>query len=233
MKRQFFFSPNDESTGGADPSSSSPGIPRADVDLHAVAEEVGEVWAENPHITLVYITQPQYMQVVSDFETALTGKMDVKSGRSSLTGKLKNLNNIINEATKWTIVEIKRKFRKDAPAEYARYGIVKVGTSWSLPKDNDMRLKALSLMQKAVKKDGYTDFEYNEAFWKATAIDFKKALTDAKKADGAVSAQVAPKNVSKALIRKVHISLRKVIEGNYPDTYQQVWREWGWQKEKY
>jgi len=44
---------------------------------------------------------------------------------------------------------------------------------------------------------------------------------------------VGQKNQGKPYLKKVAKSLRRLLEGNYPDTYAQELRAWGLQKEKF
>lgn len=233
MKRRFIFFPDNSMSGGSKKVTGKAGIPRADVDLFVVSEQVATKWAANPQIALVYMTQSEYQQAVNDFNDAITDKAEIKSQRSSITRNLNNINKKINVGVKWILAEIKTKFRDDATAQHARYGIEKVNDAWMLPRDNDSRLKALKLMRKAIINDGFNDHDYGKAFWTDIISDFETAATAARDNDAAVSRLVASKNAAKQKILKVHKSLRLVLEGNYPDSYRQVWREWGWQKEKY
>lgn len=128
---------------------------------------------------------------------------------------------------------LRKKFKKNDKANYGRYGIVKENKTYQFPKDRDERKESLLLMKEAIAIDGFGDEEYGTLFWTTMISDYNKAFNSAKTIDGGKSTNVGSKNVSKDAIRKVLVSLRHVIVGNYPDTYTEEVRAWGWQKEDY
>lgn len=108
-----------------------------------------------------------------------------------------------------------------------------MGSHWDLPTDHSERNQKLSMMGEAITANGFSAKTYGTAFWTATKTAYNDALTGANNTDGSVSAAVGTKNQQKAQINKVMVALRYVLRGNYPDTYAEVYRDWGWQKEDY
>lgn len=60
-----------------------------------------------------------------------------------------------------------------------------------------------------------------------------KIVKQANALDGAISVNVGGKNVLKSNLVKGINEIVNCIKANYPDTYKQELRDWGFQKEKY
>jgi hypothetical protein len=212
-------------------TSTSSNIPVKDVDFLNTVEAVATFWATKPFITLVWVTQSEFATTAQTYRTVLTQRQTTGSGRSSITNHLKQINKHINDAVTEVKVYIEKKFKKaNAIPEFSRYGIVKEGKNYRLPKDANGRLQALPLMLAAITKDGFDNEEYGKSFWATIATEFKSALDAANAIDSTVSGKVATKNELKKQLTKVLKALLLLIEANYPDTYKGVKREWGWKK---
>jgi hypothetical protein len=84
-----------------------------------------------------------------------------------------------------------------------------------------------------IATDGFDNEEYGKTFWTDMQTNYAAALLAAGNTSGEVSGKVATKNEQKKAIKKVLSSLLLVIRGSYPDTFDKVYREWGWRKESY
>lgn len=233
MQRRF-LSPD----GPADPPAGNPtetsGVPKADLGLLAVAEAVAAKWTATPAITLAWKTSAANAADVAAYRTALTGRIASGATRPGHTYKLRTLDQQINDAVKEVKIYIDRKFKSAAgPAQYPRYGIVKENGAYILPRDRQARLEALAQMKAAITEDDFENEEFGKDFWLEKTEAYGEALTAAQSADSLVSSGTASKNTLKREIKKVMTALRFVLRGNYPDTYAEVYRAWGWQKEDY
>ena len=85
----------------------------------------------------------------------------------------------------------------------------------------------------AISANGFDDKTYGKAYWLNIQTQFDELLGSASAIDSTVSNKVGDKNVLKKELKKGLNSLVAVIKGNYPDTYKQELRTWGFQKEKY
>ena len=63
--------------------------------------------------------------------------------------------------------------------------------------------------------------------------DYEALVNQSNAVDGEISVNVGDKNVLKKDLKKALSALVGVIKSNYPDTYKQELRDWGFQKEKY
>lgn len=235
MKKQKMLSPDPPPAGGTPPPvSHKPGIPAGDVDFMAVADAVQTKWKTTAAITLVWTDADAFKDLVLAYIATLTGRLTTGGGRSVFTNTLENLDNDIHNAVNEVKTYIAEKYgSQNATAYYAQFGITHVGSHWDLPTDHSERNQKLSMMGEAITANGFSAKTYGTAFWTATKTAYNDALTGANNTDGSVSAAVGTKNQQKAQINKVMVALRYVLRGNYPDTYAEVYRDWGWQKEDY
>jgi len=222
------------SGNGAGKPNSTAIIPAADTDFKDVAKNVANSWLKNPDITLVWKKAPDFLKQANDYETALTSRKATGSLRPGLSQTLDQFDKQVDDAVTEVKVYIQKKFKKDfAQAQYARYGIVKENNNYRLSKDRNNRLEALKLMITGIAADGFDNEEYGKTFWTDMQTNYSAALDAASNTSGEVSGKVATKNEQKKSIKKVLTSLLLVIKGNYPDTFDKVYREWGWRKESY
>src|SRR4051812_3906980 len=218
----------------AEAKTSTSYTPDTDVDFLAVAEDVNAKWVDTPGITLLWITQPQFSEIVTFYRNSFSNRASSGSNRPSQTQRLRQSDEIINNAASEVKTYIERKFKKkNAAAQFPRYGIVKENANYRLPSDRDARKEALSLMISAINADGFADEEFGNAFWTGMKEDYNDAHQTAKSTDVSVTNGVAGKNEARKQINKVFTALRFVLRGHYPDIYQSIYREWGWQKENF
>ena len=206
----------------------------SDQDLHDTAQEVCEKWILTPGITLVYTDAATFKSQIIDFGKALSERKSAGSQRPGQTNVLDNL----DKQYDYTLPDIKtaiaNKFgKRNAEANYAQFGIIHRGKKWIFATDRNERYAAIELILNALNNNGLGGITYGTAFWQQMQIDYKKAMDAAGLTDSTVSGKVADLEVYRAPIRKVLKSIRLVLEGNYPETYHQIWREWGFRKQDY
>ncbi len=221
-------------TGGNPKPISTRTIPQADVDFMDLSKNVATHWLANPAITLVWKTPADFEKQVNSYEIELTSR---KSTGSLLPGQaltLVQMDRQIDVAVSEVKIYIQRKFKKvNAEAQYGRYGISRQNKTFIINRDRNNRRDALKLMITAIAADGFTAEEYGTAFWTGMQTNYSAAIDAAGTTAGDVSIKVAGKNRMKKDIKTVLSSLLLVLKGNYPDTYPGVYREWGWQKERF
>lgn len=209
-------------------------IPQADIDLKDLSKNVAKNWLLNPDITLKWKKASDFQNNVNSFETELSSRKATGSVLPGQANALKQLDKQIDTGVSEVKVYIRQKFKKENfQAQYARYGITKEGKDFIVNRDRNNRLEALKLMVTAVEADGFGNEEYGTAFWTGMQTNYSAAIDAAGNTAGDVSTKVAGKNRMKKEIKKVLSSLLLVIKGNHPDDYQGVYRDWGWQKERF
>lgn len=234
IKLMYSDTPANGGRGEDDKTKKTKALPDRDIELMDVSKNVSDSWVANPQITLLWKTSTEFTKEVQMYADNLVARIDTSSKRPGVTRTLEQQDKQIDDAVIEVKIYIAKKFKKaNAPAQYPRYGIVKVGDTYRMSNDRNQRKAALGLMVKAIAEDGLGDEEYGSSFWKAIQTDYTASMDAAGANAGAVSEKVATKKVQKRGIRKVLKALRRALEANYPDTYREMLRKWGWQKERY
>lgn len=235
-KQKLMYAP-EVATGNGAPVKTvnkTDAIPASDVDFMDVAKAVGVSWAANPAITLVWKNAPDFNNGVVAYVTALNSRQTAGSQRPAQTQTLRQLDKTIDDAVIEVKVYIKKKYKKaNAPAQFARFGIVKENTAYVLSRDRNNRNNSFGLMIASIRADGFESEEYGTEFWTTMKADYAAALNLASNTTGDISGKVATKNQQKQAIKKVLAALLLVLRGNYPETYPEIYRLWGWKKESY
>jgi hypothetical protein len=233
--KRFFA--DDATGGGATPpakTKTTGSLPASDVDFMDVSKDVAASWVVNPAITLLWKQSSDFEKEVQDYAASLGSRLSTGSVRPGQTLTLKQLDDKVNEGVTEVKVYIEKKYKKaNAQPQFARFGIVKDQTTYRFSKDRNNRKAAFELMIAAIAEDGFGAEEYGTAFWTALQSGYTAALTAASTTTGDVSEKVATKNQQKLAIKKVLTSLLLILKGNYPDTYKEMYRKWGWKKESY
>jgi hypothetical protein len=222
----------DENT--PDIPNETPNIPRADLDFLNTSIKINDSWQLFPQITLVYITQGDFGNLVNNFSVSLGARKSTGSQRPEFTKKLELLDVAIDRDIENVKRYLEEKYGKvSAPSYYSQFGIIKEHDMYKLPIDHDDRKGALELLIPALTTHGFQTFAFGLAYWYDVLEKFNEYLTKSIDIDATVSGKVGEKNILKKQIKKVLNSLIKVIMGNYPEDYKNVLRNWGFQKEKY
>ena len=234
--QKFMFAPEVAGSNGtqtAKPNTTAT-MPEADIDFMDVAKAVAGTWLANPAITLLWKTSSDFDKDVQAYATALGSRQNTGSLRPGLTQNLRLLDKKIDDAVAEVKVYIERKFKTaNATAQFARYGIVKENRAYMISRDRNNRNASFDLMIAAIAADGFGSEEYGSAFWTSMKTDYNAALQLASTTTGDLSGKVATKNQQKQAIKKVLAALLLLLRGNYPETYPEMYRLWGWKKESY
>ena len=123
--------------------------------------------------------------------------------------------------------------KENAVSYYASFGIEFSNKTYRFPIDQNNRSEALALMVNSISANGFDDKTYGKDYWLDIQSQFNELLVSASNTDSTVSNKVGDKNTLKKELKRALNSIVLVIKGNYPDTYKQELRTWGFQKEKY
>ncbi len=209
-------------------------VPTADLDFGDLGKKVSDKWATAPWLTIRWITAEEFAVNTKNYKETLDIRLKKGGDRPQVTKALKIVEKNIDDAIPNVKGYLLEKYAKDASKSYyTAFGIVSVGKTYTFPKDQTGRSKALDLMVNAIEKNGFSDKQYGTAFWTAIQKQYNDLLDNAVDTDSAVSNKVGDKNMLKKDIKKALNSIISIIRGNYPDTYKTELRAWGFQKEKY
>jgi hypothetical protein len=209
-------------------------LPTSQFDLLTLADSVANKWADNPHLTLIWVGVDEFKKTVYEFRTFLEQRVEAGSGRGSQTQTLNNLDTQINQA----IIEVKTailaKFGSTkGKAYFGEFGIVKQNSGFRLPNDRNQRVNSLSLLAKGVKAHNLQVVGFDSNFFDTIPATYADAFNATRKTDSDISVSVGNKNDLRKQVETVLSALNTLIKLNYPNTYEGVLRGWGFQKEKY
>lgn len=226
-----------QNEGGKAKTNARPNIPVGDMDFGTVANDAVAMWKAESWLTLQYITQSQAQQKVDLFNTIIGNRKDDGGGRPQYTVALETINKEIDGSIKYIKGYIQEEHgdegKEVVQSYYPAFGIVKKGGAFEIPADASNRKIALDLMISGIKANHFDAKKYGLAYWEDIKTRYDALVLNSRALDGSISDKVGEKNVLKEEIKEVLVSLINILEGNFPKTYQEQLRKWGFQKEKY
>lgn len=209
-------------------------VPRKDADLLAVSSRVTDKWAESSFITLLWKTQTNFAADTLAFKVKLQARNTEGGFRGGQTDTLYNLDVQADDAVPYVKAAINAKFGPHSgPSHYPEFGMVHRDEHYELPADRQQRQDAIRMMIDAIAANGLGSMQYGTTFWTTLKTNFDAALADATSGAGNVSADVSDLAQMRTGLRRVLHSILLLLEANYPDTFNQVRRDWGFQKGSY
>lgn len=209
-------------------------MPSSQYNLLTLADNAVKKWQENPALTLLWTNADVFKKTIEDFRIFLNERTDAGSERGSQTQTLKNLDTQINQVVEEVKLAILVKFGKDkGKAYFSEFGISKQSKSLRLPSDRNLRVGALNLFIKAIKKYKIQVVGFDSNFFDTILTDYIEAFEATQKTDSTVAVSVSNKNDVRKQVETTLTALYNLVKLNYPNTYEGELRAWGFQKEKY
>ncbi len=208
-------------------------VPTSEINLASVAVNVSDKWVATPALTMLWKTADDFKLETAAYSKSIEDRIAAGSDRPNVTGRLKVLDAELNKGIKHLRNYLSEDFDDQDTAQYAKYSIEKVGSSYGLPSDRNKRVSSFDQLLKGIKNGGYDSKKYGKAYFTARITEYKTLFALAGKTDGDVAEKVGEKKEQKENIRLVLTSLIHILKGNYPKTWKAVLRAWGFQKEKY
>lgn len=209
-------------------------IPKNVAELVELSKRALKEWNKYPFYYIKWTTPEQFEKSINLFENSFEGRITAKGARSVITSELKTVNTEIDDNLKYVknyIVDLYSK--KDAPAHYPEFGIVKVGSNYMLPRDNDKRLFSIRQLVEAIKHPELANKKYGSEYWEDVLVRFNIAKDSAATKDSASSQYITDRDEQKVLVVQTLNSLIYLIKACYPTNWREELRIWGFQKEKY
>ena len=209
-------------------------IPLSEIDLGNVVTLANAKWKANPWLTMQWLKQSEFEADAISFNTILALRMDEGTDVSPISTALRNLDEKMDTHMSYVKGYIDDKFDKeDATSYYSAFGIIYKYKKYAFPLDQNRRLAALKLMISGLNKYDLQDRKYGKDFWTDIMNKYEELLEKSSSLDGGISVKVGDKNLLKKRLKKALTALVHAIKCNFPDTYKQELRDWGFQKEKY
>ena len=208
--------------------------PERDQAQAAMWTTLAGTWKTNPQITLVYTTQAEFETAATAQAVKLLARQQADAPRPLLSNRLKAIRDLFAAAVPYIKGDLLKIFKKEGvEAAYPTFGLVQREDVWQFSTERLLAQNQYDQLVAALRAQGLTAGEYGADALEPLAKEFREKYTALVKLDQNTSDKVGAKNQGKPYLKKATKSLRRVLEGNYPDTYAQVARAWGIQKEKF
>ena len=215
-------------------SSKTRTVPVADINFGNVITTVSEKWATSDWLTLKWLTVAQFQADATNYNNTLSIRLSKGATRPQITQTLESLEKTMDTHLSYVKGYLTDKYKKENSTSYfAAFGIEHKGNRYLLPTDKNKRVEALKLMISALTAHGFENKEFGLAFWTSLQQQYSVLVKEATTTDGQVSVKVGDKNMLKKNLNKGLNAIIYTLKANYPDTYKQELRDWGFQKEKY
>lgn len=209
-------------------------LPAKELELGAIATLASAKWTVSTWLTLLWLTPVQFATLVVNYKAALTIRNISGGTKKGVVQSMKLINKEIDDAMVYVKGYILEIFKKDrAKSMYATFGIQSKDGHYNLPDDIDGRAAALGTLLTAIRDNGLDDKEYGRAFWDDIKARFDELASQTTSLSSTISVKVGDKKELKKEIQLALNSLIKAIQANYPHTWKEELRAWGFQKERY
>ncbi len=208
-------------------------IPTSDNDTLAVIVSLLPKWDETI-LPLFWISKQRLQEITDNYSTLLMNRTTTGASRGSITSSLRRLDDEMDiniEHVKNRLAE-RLKSKQEAIARYREFGIVKE-KSYKLPMSREDRVKALPMLLNALNEYQFLDTDFGIEYWTDMYARYEPLVNLARSTDGSVSSKVGTLNQYRSEVRKFQNCFIQIVKGNYPDTWKNMLRDFGFQKEKY
>jgi len=207
--------------------------PKSNIDILAVLKTILQKWDETL-LPVLWMSKERLQTLYNDYNALLTNRLTLGASRGAITSELKNLDKEIDENIEYPknrLIE-KLKSKQEAIARFREFGIVKE-RAYKLPLGRENREMALSMLKNALSTYQFQDMEFGIEYWTNIYNRYSELVRQAREIDGSVSANVGTLTQMRNEVCKFHNSFINIVKGNYPDTWRNELRDFGFQKEKY
>lgn len=208
-------------------------VPRTEAEIIDVGENVLEAWRKKG-LVLTWTTPDTFSEQLGVFSQTYVARKDTKGKRRIITNTIRTINSEINTSLDHVKKYLSEEYgAKNAPVYYAHFGIVRVRNTYMLPAAGKDREAALHQLLIGIDEHGFNDRKYGKAYWRNIAKKFTAARVEASGSDSDSSQQVAEKTEARENVLMTLNALINLIKANYPRSWKEELRVWGFQKEKY
>jgi len=225
--------PQEDATNEVRPSKRKQSTPTNDGDMLAVLTSQLQQWDEN-RFRVEWMTKERLQTITDAFTEQLNSRNRTGASRGAISKELSKLDEEIDVSIEFVKNRLAERLhsKSEAIARYREFGIVK-DKSYKLPQSREHRGPALQMLIEALGVYQFGDTDFGVSYWTDIHTRYTTLVAQARMTDGSVSSKVADLKGLRAESRKFLTSFTYIIRGNFPDTWQQKLREFGFQKEKY
>ncbi len=208
-------------------------VPTKELELGAVASLASAKWATSNWLVLLWLTSAEFMTIVNNFNAILRALNRSDGEKGDAVKQFQLLNAEIDDSIAYVKGYILEKFKKArAKSMYPLFGINDSG-NYYLPPDHQSRKEALGTLIDGIREHGFQDREYGLEYWTLIKEQYDPLAEATIGLTGDISVKVGDKNELKKRVKLGLNALIKTVQANYPFTWEEELRAWGFQKERY
>ncbi|GAA4054041.1 hypothetical protein GCM10022409_46400 [Hymenobacter glaciei] len=217
-------------------------IPESDKAFSEAFDLAVAEWGQRPQLTLEWTTQPQALALGTQLRESLRTASAADDAITPQTKRLAELDRMIDGSKETGKLKYVKKAlalqyddENDGLPYYGEFGIEKVGSTYTLPRDRAERAEALLKLVKALglPKHHMADGKYGKAFWQKISDEYNELQPKAAQATGARATEVGGKNQYRDGAQAIFVALLLLVEANYPTTFKAERRKFGVLKESF
>ncbi len=193
-------------------------------------------WADKyPNFEPGFIAQADYLLHHTTMRDTIMQQVATNSSRTQAVAGLKEANSDIAKYIKFVKSYLEEAYGDNAKTYYSAYGIVAIGKSYNIPTDNDHRMRSLDTLVAELGKASspLKTKKYGLTYWTALRDKHRLNWTNLKKYDGDRSVNSDSLKTAKKEALSYQSRLRASIKIHYPLNYKSIYRDFGFQNEKF
>lgn len=196
----------------------------------------GNAWGSKyPNFVAGFITKADYLAHHITMRDTILSQIATNDARSQVVLNLKTVNALISKHTKFIKNYLTEEYSDDAKTYYTGYGIAVIGRAYSIPTDNDHRMRSLDTLVAEMSKANniLANKKFGLVFWEDLRNQHRTNWTKLKIYDGDRSMNSNTLKIAKKEALSYQSRLRASIKIMYPTNYKSIFRDFGFQSEKY
>ncbi len=211
-------------------------VPSNPLEMIAVGRECLTHWIDSG-IDIKWISAAEFGEKLTVLESAYTARKQTGISRNPLTRRLNELDEIIDSKLRFVKDYIAEYYSNNStPAEeyYRDFGIEHIATSgYRIPGAKERRVEALKNMISAMTAHQMSNRMYGIEFWQPIYEEYFDLFSQTYTADSRTKVSVKDKEEAKRTVYNTLKALTLMLQAVYPETYRDMYRVWGFQREKY
>ena len=207
------------------------------INIATLGITTGNSWGINyPNLVVNFTTPSEYTAFHTEFRNRLLERQENESKRILAISNLRKANKELATSIKFLKSYLLEEYGKeDAVTHYSEYGLVLENRIYRFPKDNDDRMKKLDTLINTLSapNNPFQHKKYGLTYWENLRNEHKLNWNLCKTLDGNRSVLAKAIQLDKKKALNWQSRLRQQVKINDKENHKSIWRNLGFQSEKY
>lgn len=220
----------------ATPAKQVVSLPSSQVNLAALSKIVLLEWQTKfPTFSVTFVSIGDFAQLSNRFSDNVESKRTLLAKRKVLSQALQTLSIEMDKNVKFLKSYLNEEFGANAVKSYYNsFGIITESKRDKLPADKDKRVLSLkSIVAEMTNNTALGSRKFGLAYWTEQLNTLELQWQLAKTIDSDLGTLTDALHTDMPVIKTYLSKIKQQVKLNSGTTYKQVWREWGFQSEKY